>query len=91
MKSNQKEKMTQEITIHRSVRHKHIVGFHGFFEDEDFVYVILELCHRRSLMELHRYVRNSSPSIEIVLRGQWSVDNWYFIAIKIIVHFLQAP
>lgn len=56
VKSNQKEKMTQEITIHRSVRHKHIVGFHGFFEDDDFVYVILELCHRRSLMELHRYV-----------------------------------
>ncbi|KAK7583839.1 hypothetical protein V9T40_004802 [Parthenolecanium corni] len=54
VKSNQKEKMTQEITIHRSVRHKQIVGFHGFFEDDDFVYVILELCHRRSLMELHR-------------------------------------
>lgn len=54
VKSNQKEKMTQEINIHRSVLHKHIVGFHGFFEDDDFVYVILELCHRRSLMELHR-------------------------------------
>ncbi|XKL59972.1 hypothetical protein PGB90_000988 [Kerria lacca] len=54
VKSNQKEKMTQEINIHRNVKHKHIVGFHGFFEDNDFVYVILELCHRRSLMELHR-------------------------------------
>ncbi len=54
VKSNQKEKMTQEINIHRSVKHKHIVGFHGFFEDDNFVYVVLELCHRRSLMELHR-------------------------------------
>lgn len=54
VKSNQKEKMTQEINIHRGVKHKHIVGFHGFFDDDDFVYVILELCHRRSLMELHR-------------------------------------
>lgn len=56
VKSNQKEKMTQEINIHRNVKHKHIVGFHGFFEDNDFVYVILELCHRRSLMELHRLI-----------------------------------
>lgn len=53
-KSNQKEKMTQEINIHRSVNHKHIVGFHGFFEDDEFVYVVLELCHKRSLMELHK-------------------------------------
>ena len=54
VKANQKEKMTQEINIHRSVSHKHIVGFHGFFEDDDFVYVVLELCHKRSLMELHK-------------------------------------
>jgi len=39
--------MTQEINIHRSVGHKHIVGFHGFFEDNDNVYILLELCRRR--------------------------------------------
>lgn len=39
--------MTQEIDIHRSVSHKHIVGFHGFFEDNDNVYILLELCRRR--------------------------------------------
>ena len=39
--------MTQEISIHRSVSHKHIVGFHGFFEDNDNVYILLELCRRR--------------------------------------------
>ena len=39
--------MTQEINIHRSVHHKHIVGFHGFFEDKDNVYILLELCRRR--------------------------------------------
>uniref|UniRef100_A0A1B6CVI3 polo kinase n=1 Tax=Clastoptera arizonana TaxID=38151 RepID=A0A1B6CVI3_9HEMI len=53
-KSNQKEKMVQEISIHKSLSHQHIVGFHGFFDDEDFVYVILELCRKRSMMELHR-------------------------------------
>ncbi|KAK3889864.1 hypothetical protein Pcinc_006158 [Petrolisthes cinctipes] len=54
VKSTQKEKMSQEISIHRSLREKHVVGFHGYFEDSDNVYIILELCRRRSLMELHK-------------------------------------
>ncbi|KAH6941127.1 hypothetical protein HPB50_014290 [Hyalomma asiaticum] len=47
-------KMAQEIQIHRSLNHKHIVGFNSYFEDEKNVYIVLELCGRRSLMELHR-------------------------------------
>ncbi|XP_075686615.1 serine/threonine-protein kinase PLK1 [Rhinoderma darwinii] len=54
LKPHQKEKMTMEIAIQRSLAHKHVVGFHGFFEDNDFVYVVLELCRRRSLLELHK-------------------------------------
>ncbi|KAF5269272.1 hypothetical protein FQR65_LT02573 [Abscondita terminalis] len=53
-KQNQRDKMTQEINIHRSLSHKHVVGFHGFFEDSLNVYIILELCRRRSMMELHK-------------------------------------
>uniref|UniRef100_H2XY93 Serine/threonine-protein kinase PLK1 n=2 Tax=Ciona intestinalis TaxID=7719 RepID=H2XY93_CIOIN len=44
VKPHQKDKMAQEITLHRSVSHENVVGFHGFFEDSDFVYVVLELC-----------------------------------------------
>lgn len=47
MKENQRDKMTQEIAIHRSLSHKHIVGFHGFFEDNLNIYIILELCKKR--------------------------------------------
>ncbi|KPP61270.1 serine/threonine-protein kinase PLK1-like [Scleropages formosus] len=54
LKPHQKEKMSMEITIHKSLDHPHVVGFHGFFEDEDFVYVVLEICRRRSLLELHK-------------------------------------
>ncbi|XP_048728781.1 serine/threonine-protein kinase PLK1-like [Ostrea edulis] len=54
VKQHQKDKMTQEISIHRSVSHKHIVKFHSFFEDVDNVYILLELCRRRSMMELHK-------------------------------------
>ncbi|CAF4071517.1 unnamed protein product [Rotaria sp. Silwood2] len=54
VKPHQKEKMQQEVTIHQSLNHKHIVQFFSYFEDENNVYIILELCRRRSLMELHR-------------------------------------
>ncbi|CAJ0957832.1 unnamed protein product, partial [Mesorhabditis belari] len=54
VKQYQKDKMAQEITIHRGLNHAHIVRLHGFFEDSDNVYVLLELCPRRSLMELHK-------------------------------------
>ncbi|KAL4225442.1 Serine/threonine-protein kinase plk1 [Mactra antiquata] len=54
VKPHQKDKMTQEISIHREVSNKHVVKFHSFFEDPDNVYILLELCRRRSLMELHK-------------------------------------
>ncbi|XP_045470842.1 serine/threonine-protein kinase polo [Harmonia axyridis] len=54
VKENQKEKITQEIQIHQSLRHKNIVGFYGFFEDQHNIYIVLELCKKRSMMELHK-------------------------------------
>ncbi|TGZ67236.1 hypothetical protein CRM22_004902 [Opisthorchis felineus] len=54
VKSSQKEKMQQEICIHRTLKHENVVGFHGYFEDVDFIYIVLELCNRRSLLELHK-------------------------------------
>lgn len=46
-KPHQKDKMAQEISIHRALLHKHVVGFHSFFEDTNFVFIVLELCKRR--------------------------------------------
>lgn len=46
-KHNQREKITQEIAIHRSLNHRHVVGFHGFFEDDLNIYIVLELCRKR--------------------------------------------
>lgn len=54
VKPHQREKMSSEISIHKSLDNPHIVGFHGFFEDDDFVFVVLEICRRRSLLELHK-------------------------------------
>lgn len=47
VKHNQKEKITLEISIHRSLKHVNIVKFHGFFDDEFNVYIVLELCKKR--------------------------------------------
>lgn len=47
VKPHQKDKMAQEISIHRALNHRHVVGFHSFFEDNNFVFIVLELCKRR--------------------------------------------
>ena len=39
--------MAMEIEIHKALNHKHIVKFHGFFEDKENIYILLELCRRR--------------------------------------------
>lgn len=53
-KNHQKEKMAQEIRLHKMVKHAYIVKLYSYFEDSNFVYVILELCRKKSLMELHK-------------------------------------
>jgi len=54
VKQHSKEKMSQEIAIHKTLKHNHVVQFFSFFEDSENVYILLELCRRRSLMELHK-------------------------------------
>ncbi len=43
-----------EIRIHRSLHHPSIVGFEHFFEDNENVYILLELCQNQTLNELLR-------------------------------------
>lgn len=57
--------MSMEIAIHRSVgyksdTHKHIVGFRGFFEDADYIYILLELCRRRVSLNTLWFLRRFS-------------------------------
>jgi len=54
LKSHQKEKMAQEIRLHTAVSNHYLVKLFSYFEDSNFVYIILELCRKRSLMELHK-------------------------------------
>lgn len=54
IKHNQRDKMTQEITIHKTLEHNNVVKFLSFFDDNHNVYIVLELCKQRSMMELHK-------------------------------------
>jgi len=53
-KTHQKEKMSQEIRLHKAVSNPFLVKLYSYFEDSNFVYIVLEICRKRSLMELHK-------------------------------------
>lgn len=61
--------MLQEIEIHRSIKHDHVVRFYSYFEDSNFIYIILELCNKKSMMELHKRRKIlSEPEIRYFVR-----------------------
>lgn len=43
-KKRAKQKLISEIKIHKSLNHKHVVGFEHYFEDSECVYILLDLC-----------------------------------------------
>jgi len=49
-----REKLMSEIRIHRSLKHPNIVRFVRCFEDEQHVYLLLDLCDSGSLADLVR-------------------------------------
>eukprot|EP00761_Pharyngomonas_kirbyi_P014910 gb/GECH01014941.1/.p1 GENE.gb/GECH01014941.1/~~gb/GECH01014941.1/.p1 ORF type:complete len:654 (+),score=134.41 gb/GECH01014941.1/:1-1962(+) len=52
VKPKTKQKLSTEIKIHKSLDHENIVKFYRFFEDNNYVYIMLELCKNQSMMEL---------------------------------------
>ncbi|XP_032802654.2 serine/threonine-protein kinase PLK3-like isoform X1 [Petromyzon marinus] len=53
-KPGHRAKIEQEISLHRKLHHRHIVQFISSFEDENFIYIILELCNGQSLAHMLR-------------------------------------
>ena len=47
-------KLKSEIAIHRNLSHERVVKMYGHFEDQENVYILLELCPRQSLSDLLR-------------------------------------
>lgn len=53
-----------EIKIHKSLHHNQIVAFEHYFEDNEFVYILLELCKNVTLNELY-HRRKTLSEIEV--------------------------
>lgn len=52
IRAKNKQKLLSEIKIHLSVNHKNIVKLFTYFEDKDFVFLIMEICQNKSVMDL---------------------------------------
>ena len=51
-KSRHRQKLLSEIKIHRSLNHPYIVKFEHVFEDNENVYILLEICTNQTLNDL---------------------------------------
>ncbi|TPX49951.1 hypothetical protein SeMB42_g02425 [Synchytrium endobioticum] len=58
----QKHKLFAEIKIHQMLSHPNIVKFHHVFEDDHNVYMILELCHNKTFVDLLRKRRRMTET-----------------------------
>lgn len=51
-KPHQRQKIMREVDLHKNLKHKHVVEFHSYFEDDENVYIVLENCPRKSLVHM---------------------------------------
>lgn len=54
--SGMSERVIQEVAIHSKLKHPSILELYTWFEDANFVYLVLELAQ---MGELHRYLKES--------------------------------
>ncbi|ORY31914.1 kinase-like domain-containing protein [Naematelia encephala] len=63
-----KTKLWAEIKLHQMLSHPNIVRFDDCFEDDENVYMVLELCDNGSLMDLlRRRKRYTEPEVRYIL------------------------
>ncbi|KAK4472859.1 hypothetical protein MN116_004071 [Schistosoma mekongi] len=58
-------RVRREVEIHSRLKHPSILELYTFFEDENYVYLVLEICHNG---ELQTYIRQNGPVTEDTAR-----------------------
>jgi len=53
-RTNARDKVEREILLHRRMNHSNIIKFYDFFEDTNFVHLVLELASQGSLLNVSR-------------------------------------
>ncbi|XP_068197261.1 serine/threonine-protein kinase PLK3 [Antennarius striatus] len=68
-KPHQRDKITNEIELHKTLSHKHVVKFSHYFEDQENIYIFLELCSRKSLAHIWKARHTlTEPEVRYYLR-----------------------
>lgn len=84
-KARAKQKLMSEIKIHRSLTHSNIVTFSHFFEDQENVYLLIELCTNQTLSELVRR-RKRLTEVEVQCYGLQIVEGLKYLHQHNVIH-----
>nr|CAD7392615.1 unnamed protein product [Timema cristinae] len=69
------ERVRQEVAIHSRLKHPAVLELYTFFEDTNYVYLVLELCHNG---ELQRYLKNNAKTLS---ENEVTID--FFLNLKL--------
>uniref|UniRef100_A0A8C9EJZ9 Serine/threonine-protein kinase PLK n=1 Tax=Pavo cristatus TaxID=9049 RepID=A0A8C9EJZ9_PAVCR len=84
-KPHQREKITNEIELHRDLNHKHIVKFSHYFEDAESIYIFLEHCSRKSLAHIWK-ARHTLLEPEVRYYLKQIISGLKYLHLKGILH-----
>uniref|UniRef100_A0A8D0L3H2 polo kinase n=1 Tax=Sphenodon punctatus TaxID=8508 RepID=A0A8D0L3H2_SPHPU len=84
-KPHQREKIINEIELHRDLHHKHIVKFSHQFEDAENIYIFLEHCSRRSLAHIWK-ARHTLLEPEVRYYLKQIISGLKYLHLKGILH-----
>ena len=77
---NSREKVDREILLHKKMNHKNIIKFYDFFEDSNFVHLILEVAPLGSLLNVSR-IRGTVTEPEV---------RYYFLQIAAGTNYIHS-
>lgn len=53
-------RVRNEVEIHSRLKHPSVLELYNYFEDANYVYLILEMCHNR---EINRYLKTTQKRL----------------------------
>lgn len=87
--------ITNEIELHRTLSHKHVVKFSHYFEDQENIYIFLELCSRKVRLQNSRTVCAALCSActiscitlqccfaRYIQKGSWQIFTVFLVNVK---------
>lgn len=84
-KPHQQQKIANEVELHRGFNGHFIVRFYCYFEDDENVYILLELCTRKSMVQLLKQRRTlTEPEVRYFMAQ--AVQGVYYLHNEGIIH-----